>query len=128
MMYPRFLRDWQTVFSRLMRSIPGTAPLIEQLKRSGFYSEGKERYDTNRAFSDRELVRMFCYFLFYQMHGYYTVLDRPQTLSAMGLIRTLDPEFYLEHACDKIAHRLRWWPNPAIRLYRRLFRTSPFTQ
>ncbi len=126
--YPRFLNDWQIVFSRLLRSLSGTESLRQQFSAHGFYREGDDRYAVTQSFTPEDVNLFACHFLNFQVHGYYTVLDRTKALSALHLLRSLNEQFYDEHKGPALSARIRFAPAGLVRLLRKLFNTSPFTR
>lgn len=72
----KFAEERTMVFSKVLRSFPGTESLIKMLNEIGFYSEGNDKYKVSKSFCFAELNMALIYFLEIQMHYYYHALDK----------------------------------------------------
>ena len=72
----KFAEEWARIYSKVLRSFPGTEQFIQMLKDLGLYFEGPDIYKTSKHFSGAQIKSTFVYFLEIQMHYYYNALEK----------------------------------------------------
>jgi glycosyltransferase involved in cell wall biosynthesis len=89
-----FLNDWNVVFSRILRSVPGTSEKIEQLKAIGLYRDEKETYKFAGSVNKELLEKSFYHFLKAQAQMFYIAGESKKSLRIFNIIKREQPELY----------------------------------
>ncbi len=101
----KFAEERIKVFSKVLRTFPGSNQLIQILKNIGYYSEGTDYYSVSKHFTLDDLKKAFIYFLEIQMHYYYLALDKKNSKAIAA---------FLLHYKDQLINR-----NDARKIYLR---------
>jgi len=89
-----FIHDWNIVFSRILRSLPGTEKKIEAMKMLGLYKPGDVTYQVREGFNASLIELSFYYFLKSQAQLYYIAGDTKNSAMLFDYIRKKNPGFY----------------------------------
>jgi len=89
-----FVLDWNVVFSRILRSLPGSEKKIEVLKSLGIYVSGESKYKVCKKFENALIDLSFFYFLKCQAQMYYIAADTKSSARLFSYIKKNNPEFY----------------------------------
>ena len=117
-----FAKDWVVVFSKCARTIGLSEHRLNQLRKLGLYHEGTGKYETSQTFNDEEKNRVMIYFLEYQLHIYYELLQLPLCEEIAKVIREIDPQLYNSRSIDSIHFKSKNLPAYIIRTFRKIKR------
>lgn len=117
-----FAKDWVVVFSKCARTIGLSEHRLDQLRKLGLYHEGADRYETSQTFNEAEKNRVMIYFLEYQLHIYYELLELPLCEEIAKVIRDIDPQLYSSRSIDSIHFKSKNLPAYIIRTFRKIKR------
>lgn len=114
----KFAGDWIRVYSRFLRSVPGTEQIITFLQGHGFYAADTISYNHTREFTAPELKRINSHFLFNQLVIYYEIYNRKMIHKILKLIQETDPKFYKEQNLRKVEIRKNLFPPVIVHFVR----------
>jgi glycosyltransferase involved in cell wall biosynthesis len=89
-----FIGDWNIVFSRILRSVPGTSVMIDQLKKLGLYIDQQVTYRVPSTFDKSLIDQAYYHFLRAQAQMYYIAGDSTISLRLFNIIRKERPDLY----------------------------------
>ncbi len=92
-----FVREWNTTFSKLLRSFSFTNEWITSLKAKGFYTEGNDTFLIRKNFTKEEIKKSVLYHLLIQAHYHYNAGKAEPVKQLCELIQTLSSDFYQEN-------------------------------
>jgi glycosyltransferase involved in cell wall biosynthesis/SAM-dependent methyltransferase len=119
---PGFAKDWVVVFSKCARTIKLSETRTNQLRKLGLYDEGTDFYETAATFTEVEKDRVMIYFLEYQLHIYYEILQLPLCAQIATVIREIDPVLYSQRSIDNIRFKSSNLPAGLIKVFRKIKR------
>ncbi|MFM7217974.1 MAG: glycosyltransferase family 2 protein, partial [Bacteroidota bacterium] len=90
----KFTAEWTKVFSRFINSVNASGYLVDLLGNSGFLEKSEKPFIHHKVFTELELNRIASIFLFNQLVIRYEMTQRKEALRIMGIIKSLDDEFY----------------------------------
>jgi glycosyltransferase involved in cell wall biosynthesis len=109
-----FAQDYAKIFSKLLRSFPCTAGLINQMKSLEMYDEGNDSYKVSKHFSIDDLSIAFFYHLRFQLIFYFEAGELDWAYRITSFLRKYYPKFYRQ---DKELAQVYWrakWLNKNI--------------
>jgi glycosyltransferase involved in cell wall biosynthesis len=117
-----FSADWAKVFSKVLRSQPGTEELILLFSRSGLYDPGETVFPARKIYSETLIRRALVCHLLIQAHFFYNALDLRRTAEMLSLIFSADREFYEENDLKALNLKARFLPAALITFMRKFTR------
>lgn len=118
----RFSGEWTRVFSRFMNSVNLPSNQRKLLVDNGFLLEDEPPYSHERQFTETDLTRIICHFLFNQLIVFYEQTRKDEGLNIIKLIKEIDPGYHSGMKLNRLDLRLRYLPGPIIRLARKITR------
>lgn len=89
-----FIGDWNIVFSRILRSIPGTENKISQLESLGLYVPGEISYRVSKPVEPSLLEKSFYHFLRIQAQMFYIAGKTRESRKLFNVIKAAHPDWY----------------------------------
>jgi len=117
-----FAVDWAKIFSKFLRTIDKEKKWIKLLESINFYREGNDTYRASRVFEEKEMKIIFLYFLEYQLHIYYDMLDFPVANKIIMLMKDIDKSFFKERNLGAIDRRVKNLNPFIVRFLRKISR------
>jgi len=117
-----FAKEWSWVFSKVLRSLPGTDDIIRDMKSLSLYKEGDDCYQVKKIYTPETLELAFYYHLYYLIVFLYKDLEVKQVKEITHFIKKTDSEFFKHEQLAKIFRRVRFLPKPLIALGRTITR------
>jgi len=117
-----FCKDWQKIFSKVLRTIKASNKHITLLQSLDFYTAGPDTYTCSKSYSTKEITLITCHFLLIQFHYYYQALDLNTSKKISSVIKELDVHFYQKHGLQKEAIKTHLLGKKGITIMRKLFK------
>lgn len=102
-----FANDWAKVFSKVLRSIPETRNIIEEMKELNLYYKDITKYKTEKTLDEKFMNKVFLYFLLNQIIFRYQALEMKEVHKILRFVKSKSSLFFKENDLAKIYWRTK---------------------
>ena len=108
-----FVKDWNIVFSRVLRSVPGMSDKINQLKALNLYDDQNDTYKVGDNFDKGLIQQAYYYFLLTQAQMLYIGGESGISLRLFNIVKKDQPDIYRQSGLSGI-HLRSFFLKPSL--------------
>ncbi len=117
-----FAREWSWVFSKVLRSLPYTGNIINDMQLLSLYREGNDTYTVMKSYSQESIRKAFYYHLYYLVVFLYQAIEKGKVQEITHYIYKTNPDFLRAQKLSNIYWKTKLLPHRFISLGRKFTR------